>query len=152
MKKIPGHPRCHGVSLVEALVAMAVMAFGMLALVRVQATLRFSSDLAKQRTEATHIATEELENLRLFTSVRAGNPAWDDIAGRTVDPYLQPDGTSNTRYRLVRTVGTSDGMPQKVVTVQVSWTDRTGTRQSIRIDTVVAGVDPGLSGLLSMVP
>jgi Tfp pilus assembly protein PilV len=50
-----------GVSLVEAMVALAVMAFGMLAEVGVQTTLRLNADVAKQRSEATRIAQETLE-------------------------------------------------------------------------------------------
>ena len=45
-----------GVSLVEAIVAMAVMAFGMMAIVGLQTTLRQNSDIAKQRSEAVRIA------------------------------------------------------------------------------------------------
>lgn len=145
------HPKRHrGVSLVEALVALVVMAFGMLSLVNVQSTMRLSVDMAEQRTAATHIATEEIENLRLFNAVQTGNPAWDHIASRTVDPYPQANGAGNTNYRLVRTVSTAADTSQKIVTVQVLWTDRTGSEQSVRIDTVVAGIDPALSGLVSV--
>jgi hypothetical protein len=146
------HPsQHHGVSLVEALVALVVMAFGMLSLVNVQSTMRLNVDMAEQRTEATHIATEEIENLRLFNAVQTGNSTWDHIASRTVDPYPQAYGAGNTSYRLVRTVSTGTDTPHKVVTVQVLWTDRTGSEQSVRIDTVVAGIDPALSGLVSVV-
>ncbi|MDP1533833.1 MAG: prepilin-type N-terminal cleavage/methylation domain-containing protein, partial [Rubrivivax sp.] len=44
--------RQQGVSLIEAVVALAVLAFGMLGLVGVQATLRGNADIAKQRAEA----------------------------------------------------------------------------------------------------
>lgn len=86
-----------GVSLVEALVAMAVMSIGMLALVGVQSTLRMNGDLARQRTEATRIASEEIERVRSFTSLAAvpGAPgmSYDEIDSRTVDNYQLPDGT-----------------------------------------------------------
>ena len=65
--------RIRGVSLVEALVALAVMSIGMLALVGVQSTMRLNSDLAKQRTEATRIASEEIERMRSFISLGAVN-------------------------------------------------------------------------------
>ena len=45
-------PLQRGISLVEALVAMLVMSFGMLAIVGLQATLRLNADVAKQRAEA----------------------------------------------------------------------------------------------------
>ncbi len=151
MARTPHPIRHHGVSLVEALVALVVVAFGMLSLVNVQSTMRLNVDMAEQRTEATHIATEEIENLRLFNPVQTGNSTWDNIASRTVDPYPQAYGTGNTSYRLVRTVNTATATSQKIVTVQVLWTDRTGSEQSVRIDPVVAGIDPALSGLVSVV-
>lgn len=146
----------HGVSLVEALVALAIMAFGMLALVGVQSTLRMNSDLSKQRGEATRIATEEIELLRRFKGVAvvAGQPVddyFDGIVTRTVAAYASPDGITNTSYRVERTVRLVAGTPQKVVSVQVSWDDRTGVRQTVTMDSVISGADPTLSALL-MVP
>ena len=146
-----------GVSLIEALVALAVMAFGMLSLVGVQATLRLNSDVSKQRAEATRIATEEIESLRQFRTLRPVNgqlnPSWDEIVSRTVE--VQPGDTGNTTFTMVRTVtdGTVDlvaGLNHKLVQVQVRWQDRANTRQSVEIDAVVAGVDPVLSSLLAV--
>ena len=74
-----------GVSLVEALVALAVMAFGMLAVAGIQGMLRLNSDVAKQRSEAVRIAQEQIEQLRAFavrsadTGVPAGTRSWSDI-------------------------------------------------------------------------
>src|SRR4051794_6693571 len=71
-----------GVSLVEAMVALAVMAFGMLAVVGVQSTLRLNGDIAKQRSEATRLAQETLETYRSFTSLDVGpaDKTWNGIA------------------------------------------------------------------------
>jgi Tfp pilus assembly protein PilV len=55
-----------GVSLVEALVSLAVMSFGMLGVVGVQATLRYNAEVSKQRSEAVRIGQEEMESLRSF--------------------------------------------------------------------------------------
>ena len=151
-----------GVSLIEALVALAVMAFGMLSLVGVQATLRLNSDLAKQRTEATRIATEDIEGLRLFTAVNLvnGQPgvSWADIDNSTVAAYTPPGNVGNTSYRVERTVIPRPPVPpatlpagtiSKSVSVRVRWTDRTGIAQSVTVDTVIAGIDPVLSGVLA---
>jgi len=147
-------PRNRGVSLVEALVALAIMAFGMLSLIGVQATMRLNSDLAKQRSEATRIATEEIELLRSFTSmaVVGGQPgiSYDEIASRTVEAYQPPGAIGNTSYRVERTVSLVGGTQQKVVMVRVLWDDRTGTRQTVTMDSVISGTDPVLSGLLSV--
>ena len=147
-------PRHRGVSLVEALVALAIMAFGMLSLIGVQGTMRLNSDLAKQRSEATRIATEEIELLRGFTSISVvtGQPgvSYDEIASRTVEAYQPPGAIGNTSYRVERTVSLVGGTQQKVVMVRVLWDDRTGTRQTVTMDSVISGTDPVLSGLLSV--
>ena len=150
----------HGVSLIEALVALTVMAFGMLSLVGVQATLRLNNDVSKQRSEATWIATQEIEQLRKFTALQAvnGQPgiSWAEIAGRIVAAYTPPQSIGNTSYRVERSVlapvanNQAPGLLQKIVKVEVLWTDRKGTGQSVVIEGVVGGVDPALSGLLSV--
>jgi len=146
--------RRRGVSLVEALVALAVMSFGMLSLVGVQATMRMNSDLAKQRSEATRIATEEFERVRGFTAIGAvqGQPgvSYDEIGSRVVDAYAPAGGIGNTTYRVERTVNVVAGTQQKVVMVQVIWQDRTGTRQTVTMDSIVSGTDPTLGALLTV--
>ena len=154
MRTLPSRRR--GVSLIEALVALAVMAFGMLSLVGVQATLRLNSDVSKQRTEATRIATEEVENLRLFTTLNPVNgqtaASWSEIATRSVAAYVQAgNNVANTSFRVERTVvqDPTDQTKLKTLSVKVLWTDRTNGEQSVSVQTVLAGLEPGLSGLLS---
>ena len=149
------HPRTarqSGVSLVEALVALAIMSIGMLALVGVQSTMRLNSDLAKQRTEATRIASEEIEQLRSFTTMAADaaqpGRSYDEIVDRVVDGYAPPDGIGNTTYRVVRNVTDLAGSAQKVVSVQVQWTDRSNQRQTVTLDSVINGTAPTLGALL----
>ncbi len=152
---LQGFKRICGVSLVEALVALAVMSIGMLALVGVQSTMRLNSDLAKQRTEATRIASEEIERLRSFTTMTAipGTPgaSYDEIVSRVVDGYQPPDGIGNTTYRVLRNVVDNADSAQKVVTVQVQWTDRTNQAQTVTLDSAISATDPTLGALL-MVP
>jgi hypothetical protein len=73
-----------GVSLIEALVALAVMAFGMLGVVGVQSTLRMNSDISKQRSEAVRLAQQAIEDSRAFIDVAApgtaGVPNYADLA------------------------------------------------------------------------
>ena len=97
-----------GVALIEAMIAMLVMAFGTLALVGVQATLRLNSDIAKQRAEATRIALADLETARNFISVAAvagtAGVSWDEMTGKTVAAVDQIDGVASTVFSLKRTV------------------------------------------------
>jgi hypothetical protein len=144
--------RIRGVSLVEALVALAVMSIGMLALVGVQSTMRLNSDLAKQRTEATRIASEEIERLRSFTSMGAvqGQPgiSYDEIASRVVENYQPPDGIGNTSYRVQRTIVDLATRAQKLVSVQVQWIDRTNQQQTVTVDSAISAAAPTLAAML----
>jgi Tfp pilus assembly protein PilV len=142
--------RQRGVSLIEALMAFAVMALGMLGVMGVQTTLRFNSDIAKQRSEATRLAQEQMESLRAFSVLAPaeGHVAYDDIA--TVPSAAVQGYTTNTTYSLVTEVAQSG--ESKNVTVSVAWADRQGGQQLVVLNSVIAGIDPGLSGTLSLPP
>ena len=154
-KTRPKHGRrpSGGVSLVEAMVALAVMAFGMLALVGVQATLRMNNDLAKQRSEATLIATREVELMRnYFTllTVAGQSGSWEQIVSHAAEAYIPPESIGNTSYQVARTVNTDTANRQKTFKVEVTWPDRTGITQRVVLDGMVWGVVPELSTLLAI--
>lgn len=145
--------RSSGVSLVEALVALAVMAFGMLAVVGIQSTMRLNSDIAKQRSEATRIGQEALEQLRSYTvlDTTEGRVAFEDIrtppADTTVAGY-----TTNTTYVVNQVVDDLVANTLKSVRITVTWTDRTGSAQAVVLNSVISGADPALFGALSTMP
>jgi Tfp pilus assembly protein PilV len=138
-----------GITLVEALVALAIMAGGMLAYAAMQGTLRQNSDLARQRSEATRVAQERMELLRRFTTVAAapGQPSYDGVQTALAVPVLGLTG--NTTYNVSQAVVTSDDPPSKTLQVTVSWMDRSGQTQQVRLSSVLAGVSPALSGALA---
>jgi hypothetical protein len=132
-----------GVSLIEALIAMAVMAFGMLAIVGVQSTLRFNADISKQRAEATRIAEEELELLRAF-----GNLANFDAISPVLNEELAANSLLNTTFTRTRNVAFATDNRSRVIEVVVQWVDRTGLTQTVRLYDMIARVDPMLSGFV----
>ena len=140
-----------GVSLVEAIVAMAVMAFGMLAIVGLQSTLRQNADVAKQRSEAVRIAEQAIEEWRGYSVMptTAGLKAYDDLALGAL-PDVPLSGT-NANYTLRQTV-TAFAPGLKSLRAEVSWVDRAGQPQSIVLNTIIAAADPALSGRLTMAP
>ena len=146
--------RRQGVSLVEALVALAIMSIGMLALVGVQSTMRMNSDLAKQRTEATRIASEEIELVRSYSSMAVvpGQPgvSYDEIVSRVVAGYQPPDGIGNTTYRVDRKVTDDTDSAQKVISVKVEWKDRTDKQQTVTLDSAIGATDPALGAMLTV--
>lgn len=139
-----------GISLVEAIVALAVMAVGMLAVAGVQSTLRLNADVAKQRTEATLIAQDQMEADRSFTLVEAptGTPSWSTIVS---DVSPREVTGLNAVYRVQRTV-TYDEQPAKVLRVTVTWNDRSGAEQRVELNSSIAAAAPALSGTLAVRP
>lgn len=139
-----------GVSLIEALVALAIMAFGMLGIVGLQGKMRLNGDIAKQRSEAVRIAQETIELRRGFwTLAEAGTTTYnaiDSLAGATVAGL-----TSNATFTRTETVTTPPGGGRsKSLTVDVSWVDRSGQTQSVRLSSAVTGSLPELSGSLAV--
>jgi len=148
-----------GVSLVEALVALLVMAFGMLAVVGVQTTMRSNGDIAKQRSEAVRIAQEAIEQWRGYSTLATteGQVAFADIQSAAAVRY-GPAGSgegvvaypTNTVYLLVRTVPEDSPPGMQTVDATVSWVDRDGQTQSVELSTVISRVAPELAGTLAV--
>jgi Tfp pilus assembly protein PilV len=146
-----------GVSLIEAVVALAVMATGLLGIAGVQSTLRANSDIAKQRAEAVRLAQERIEDLRYFRDMTGTAPSYVGITS-TVDTTTP--ARSNTTFTRTTTVtpmqpGAPDlqAVPRaKSVSVTVSWPDRTGQTQQVTLYAAVSGIAPALAGSLAVPP
>lgn len=163
--------RGRGVSLIEALVALAVMAFGMLGVVGMQATLRNSSDQSKQRSEALRLAQEEMERLRVFGQL-TGAPTGEHDYTKVVAAAASSVVSSTTvgyagNATFMRSVDVVDhpasssaaaSAPRmKTVTVKVTWQDRdfdasqaTRDTRSISLNSVIAELNPELSAGLGL--
>ncbi|MCA0239712.1 MAG: prepilin-type N-terminal cleavage/methylation domain-containing protein [Proteobacteria bacterium] len=129
--------RQRGVSLIEALVAMAVMGFGMLGVVAMQSALRQNSDIAKQRTEATRLAQTAIESRRAVSAMTttAGKIAWTDLVSPAPETIA---GTNATYLRTVTIPDLGSGRSKNFV-VDVQWTDRAGNVQSVRLVSAITG-------------
>ena len=140
--------RQHGISLIEAVVALAVMAFGLLGVVGLQTSLRANADISKQRSEAVRIAQQAIEQQRQFSviSTTAGRFAYNDIITQTPPNIVGINAT----YTLTQTVVDNADPRHKTLTATVSWTDRAGAVQSINLSTVIAAVGPELSAALAV--
>lgn len=141
--------RNRGVSIVEALVALAVMAFGMLGVVGLQASMRYNADIAKQRSEAVRIAQERIEQARAYIAL-SGADSFAAIA-EVPDPQPVTDYTTNTTYTwTASTPLVQTDPPLKLYEVRVRWTDRNDQPQDVVLRTNIAGVAPELAGALGI--
>lgn len=127
-----------GITLVEALIAVLVLSLGLLVVARLQPSWRADAELARQRSEAVRLAQQDMERVRgLPDAVDAEHDIDADTAGST------------TAYHLVRRVDAA-GIPNAgAVAVTVGWTDRAGNAQAVMLDSIVARLDPALSGALA---
>lgn len=140
--------RTRGFTLIEALIALAVMSIGMLALTGLHIGLSRHADLARQRTEATQLAQSRLEDLRSFDRVLAapGHPSYAELTGGQDVPAI----ASNTRYERRWTVDGDADAGQRRVEVRVDWTDRSGDDASVRLLSLIARSDPADGGSLGL--
>ena len=141
-----------GFTLIEALVSLVVMGFGILAMAGMQAGLSRNADDAKQRTEAIRLAQEKIEFFRSFTGIDStvvGQGAisatalnWNALAG-SADSI-----TTNAVYTRTWRIGGSASDSLRGLTVNVAWTDRTGAAQAVSLSSVLSKSNPADSGFL----
>jgi Tfp pilus assembly protein PilV len=148
--------RQRGVSLVEALVAMAVMGFGMVALLGMQSALRGNSDISKQRSEAVRIAQERIESVRAFSSIASapGVNAYDDLVPVGATDVVRPNvnTTFSIATRVLELPALGDELrvaPHKRVMVDVGWLDRNNVQQQLSLGTMIAAISPEIAASLS---
>jgi prepilin-type N-terminal cleavage/methylation domain-containing protein len=157
----------HGFALIEILVSLVIIAFGMLALASMQLTLSRSADVSKQRSEAVRLAQEKMECLRAYTQVPASTTTsanrncvgallavntWDGYgaAGTTNDPVNPITSPySNTSYTRSWTLTGSTADAMRALSVTLSWTDRAGQPQMYTVNSVIARNDADGGGSLS---
>lgn len=136
-----------GISLIEALVALAVVAFGMLGVAGMQSSLRFNADVAKQRSEAVRLAASAIEDARGFTAVNAtpGKTAYGEIVDQPAELFR----TNTTYTRLVTVINNVD-QNRKSVRTEVTWPDRNGVTQTVALVTQIHRIEPTISGALGV--
>ena len=150
MNSTPNRNTPRGFSLIESLIALALVAFGLLTLVGVNAKLARSEDFARQQAEAARLAQAKIEDMRSFTqiTVAAGVVAWDSLAGGTDTLSASADYETKTSFtRTWRLLG-AHADPMRNVQVLVSWTDRGGNAQSLNYSSAISRSDPADGGSL----
>lgn len=140
MTDAPTHHR--GIALIEAIVALLIVALVLLTATHFLQRLRLLGDVSRERTEATRLADAELERLQALdtpASVAALADRDEAIAGRA----------STARFDLQRRVAHgAAGTDVRAVTVAMQWTDRTGATQRVELPALVGPQDARLSAAL----
>jgi type IV pilus modification protein PilV len=151
--------RQKGFALIEALISLLVVAFGLLAIASFQYTLSRASDVAKQRTEATRIAQKEMDRLRSFGQ-RQSDGVTDYRYTYVEDVVSTPAQTvigltTNTTYTMTVSVDVPSPAPAsgdrfRWINIVVAWSDRVGQPQSVQLGSVISDGDPSDLGPLGV--
>ncbi len=167
------YSRSHGFSLIEVLIALAVLAVGFAAIAKFQATVFGYSAVAKERAVAARLAEEKIADLRHYETLPAttGEIAYQNIGGNTggvipsgmeeiskvtytrhwtVVDYFYPDPTITGQYGVPASITPPTPTPAfpsfKLVTVTIGWTDRSAAAQSVAVRSIINASDPLYSG------
>ena len=131
-----------GQTLIEALVTMVFIAVTVIALIRFQNYLSYENSLSQQKGDATVLAQSKVESLRDFQVLNntSGYTSYQGITSGT-----STTAGSTATYTVSWTVTSSTNPTHKAIDVTVTWTDRRGTSQSVRLISDVAGIEPANS-------
>lgn len=145
MALVPGRRRSRqaGLTLIESLVAFAVVSLGTVSVIRLQRDLRVGAELSSQRVEAARLGQSELERRRAAAGLAAPEPALaaSSVAARSARYVVQADAQA-----------LATASPATQTRLQVAWADTTGSARRVDLDTVVAATHPALSAALSLRP
>jgi type II secretory pathway pseudopilin PulG len=134
--------KARGVGLIEVLVALFVLGFGLLSLAMFGNGLFAESGQVKARTEALQLAQQRIEQYR----DAATSAGLDTIASETENNVSGVNAT----YTIVSTVGfqpSATSPTHATLTVAVSWSDKEGSH-SVSLNSLVAAPEPSALGSL----
>lgn len=142
--------RSAGFSLIEVMIAVVVLAVGLLALVALQTNLvRVGAD-AKARSRIASLVSSHMDEARaggytaLATVTEVGCTAGNDICQAQTDAAV-------SNLMVGRTVGTAFGANDsqfKTLRVSARWTDSAGNARALSMDTVISPLSLDGSGTL----
>lgn len=133
-----------GFGLIEVLVALAIMAVGLLAVGAFQSSLVTESADSKARAEAIAIAQSRIEELRNYTLDALNAEEFNTLFVAITDGNSSTHPGTNTTFTRTETISSPNDT--KELTVTVSWVDATDEAYEVILKTELAWESPSLSG------
>lgn len=134
--------KTRGLTLVEMMITLLLIGISVIALVRLQNYLAYTTSVTQQKGDALVLAIQKQESLRDFQVLnnQNGYTSYQSIASGS-----STSAGATTTYTTAWTVTSNANPTYKTIDITVSWTDRYNGSQSIRLVTKVAGIDPANS-------
>ncbi|WNC67624.1 prepilin-type N-terminal cleavage/methylation domain-containing protein [Thalassotalea nanhaiensis] len=133
-----------GFGLIEVLVALAIMAVGLLAVGAFQSGLVTESADSKTRAEAIALAQSRIEELRNYTLDAINATEFDTLFATITDGNQTTHTGTNTTFTRTDTVASPGDT--KELTVSVTWVDTANETYEISLKTELAWESPSLAG------
>jgi uncharacterized repeat protein (TIGR01451 family) len=163
------HSRSRGFSILEALIALVVLATGLLAVARFQSGLVTNSGSSKARAEAIALAQQKIDDIRSYkdepelvanllnVAYDASKNFDDDVATATVTEAGTIQGI-NTDFTRAWTITKAATDPTAIVDVTVTWSDPSSGAdasgnaftEQVMLSTEVTWANPTLGGALGL--
>jgi Tfp pilus assembly protein PilV len=134
-----------GTGLIETMMIVLLVSVGIVAIIKSQHSLSYSTSTTQQQFDATLLATKEIETLRDFQvlTTTSGYTAYSGIVSGTSSQTV-----GNTTYTITWTITTNTNPNYKVINVTVSWTDRHSAAQSLQLISNVACIYPATAAAI----
>lgn len=134
-----------GITLIETIITLVILSFGVLALMKLQAFLIEQGTVAKQQSEATNLAQMKIEKLRDFEQITSSNnvKSYNDIASGTENI----SGSACT-YTLSWTVTTHANPDHKVIDVNIDWKDKNNGNHTMALSSIISKFDPATAATI----
>ena len=131
-----------GFTLLEACLACGALSFGLLALAQLQSALQASVEAARERGQAIRLGQATLERQRRYAALEAaeGATAYAQVVSFRESAPLAGEGARAATLQL--DITEHPALHHKAARVTVTWHDRLGRLQAVRLDTLIAGVPP----------
>ena len=134
------YARCSGFLLIDALVAMTILAIGFTSIIHLQAQILALNGRTKSQAEALRLAEGKFEQMR-YAALKSHTSDW------TAEGEQSTQG-SNTTYQLHWATHKNSDLDVWDFTVTISWQTTDSTR-NITIGSRVAGTEPLATNLWS---
>lgn len=128
-----------GIGLVEVLVALVVVSLGLLGLARLEGNLLSTSGNNKARAEAMGIAQQQMETVRYAASTQTSYEELNNGSPPSLVD-LNPFPVTGTNAQFTVDIDIEDPDTNQIINtiVEVTWTDATGTPDSVTLMTEIA--------------
>ena len=124
-----------GFTLIEVMIAMAILATGLLAIATAQLWAISRTGRSRHQTEALHLAAQQMEIFHAMSL--AGLPGSGNDPGNPIDPDPN-DGDITTFARSWLVQGNTPLPGITTITVTVTWVDQNGTVLNTAIQSMKA--------------